>query len=81
MIIKYLELSDFRNYKDIHIDFSPDTNIFFGNNAQGKTNLLEAVFLTGTTKSYKGSHDSEIISFGKEYGIIRALFKTASVEL
>ena len=80
MIIKYLELSDFRNYKDIHIDFSPDTNIFFGNNAQGKTNLLEAVFLTGTTKSYKGSHDSEIISFGKEYGIIRALFNKKGID-
>ena len=80
MIIKYLELSDFRNYKDIHIDLSPDTNIFFGDNAQGKTNILEAVFLTGTTKSYKGSHDSEIISFGKDYGIIRALYKKKDVE-
>ena len=67
MIIEYLELSDFRNYEDIHIDLSPDTNIFFGENAQGKTNILEAVFITGTTRSHKGSHDSEIISFGKDY--------------
>ena len=40
------ELSDFRNYEDIHFDFSDRTYIFFGDNAQGKTNILEAVFLT-----------------------------------
>ena len=80
MIIKYLELSDFRNYDEIHIDLSPNTNIFFGDNAQGKTNILEAVFLTGTTKSHKGSHDSDIISFGKDYGVIRALFDKNDVE-
>ena len=80
MIIKYIELSDFRNYEDIHIDFSDRTNIFFGDNAQGKTNILEAVFLTGTTKSHKGSHDADIIRFGKEYGVIRALFEKSGVE-
>ena len=80
MIIEYLELSDFRNYEDIHIDLSPDTNIFFGENAQGKTNILEAVFITGTTRSHKGSHDSEIISFGKDYGIIRALFNKNNIK-
>lgn len=80
MIIKYIELSDFRNYEEIHIDFSPNANIFFGNNAQGKTNILEAVFMTGTSRSYKGSHDSDIISFGKEYGIIRALFTKNDIE-
>ncbi len=80
MIIKYLELSDFRNYDEIHIDFSSNTNIFFGNNAQGKTNILEAVFMTGTTKSHKGSHDIDIISFGKDFGIIRALFIKNDIE-
>lgn len=80
MIIKYIELSDFRNYEDIHIDFSDRTNIFFGDNAQGKTNILEAVFLTGTTKSHKGSHDADIIRFGKEYGVIRALFEKNGVD-
>lgn len=80
MIIKYLELSDFRNYSEVHIDLSQNTNIFFGDNAQGKTNILEAVFLTGTTKSHKGSHDFEIISFGKEYGVIRALFNKNNID-
>ncbi len=80
MIIKYLELSDFRNYDELHIDFSENTNILFGDNAQGKTNILESVFLMGTTKSHKGSKDSEIIRFGKEYGVIRALFEKNGVE-
>ena len=80
MIIEYLELSDFRNYDEVHIDLSPNTNIFFGNNAQGKTNILEAVFLTGTTKSHKGSHDADIISFGRDFGVIRALFNKNGVD-
>ena len=80
MIIKYLELSDFRNYDEMHIDLSPNTNIFFGDNAQGKTNILEAVFLTGTTKSHKGSHDADIISFGKSFGVIRALFNKNGID-
>ena len=80
MIIKSLEASDFRNYDNLKIDFSSGTNILYGDNAQGKTNILEAVFLTGTTKSHKGSHDSDIISFGKDYGVIRALFDKNNVE-
>ena len=80
MIIEYLELTDFRNYEEIHVDFSPNTNIFFGDNAQGKTNILESVYLMGTTKSHRGSHDSEIISFNKDYGVIRALFKKNDVD-
>ena len=42
------------------------TNLFYGNNAQGKTNILEAVYLCGTTKSHKGSKDREMIRFGEE---------------
>jgi DNA replication and repair protein RecF len=80
MIIEYLELTDYRNYDEIHVDFSPNTNIFFGDNAQGKTNILESVYITGTTKSHRGSHDSEIISFGKDFGVIRALFKKNDVD-
>ena len=45
MIIKSLELADFRNYDSLHIDFSKGTNILYGDNAQGKTNILEAIFL------------------------------------
>ena len=61
MIIKSLELVDYRNYKDLNIEFDPGTNILYGDNAQGKTNILEAIYLSATTKSHKGSKDKEMI--------------------
>ena len=61
MIIKSLELADFRNYRELNISFDEGTNILYGNNAQGKTNILEAIYLSATTKSHKGSKDKEII--------------------
>ena len=64
MILKSLELKDFRNYATAAITFSEGTNILYGDNAQGKTNILEAIILSSTTKSHKGSKDREIIRFG-----------------
>ena len=48
------------------MDFSEGTNIIYGDNAQGKTNILEAIYVAATTKSHKGSKDKEIINFDKE---------------
>ncbi|MBE5825351.1 MAG: DNA replication/repair protein RecF [Butyrivibrio sp.] len=75
MIIKSLELADFRNYENLKIDFSSGTNILYGDNAQGKTNILEAIFVSATTKSHKGSKDKEIIRFGKEEAHIRTILE------
>ncbi|WP_026509011.1 MULTISPECIES: DNA replication/repair protein RecF [unclassified Butyrivibrio] len=80
MIIKSLELADFRNYKNLRIEFSSGTNILYGDNAQGKTNILEAIYLAATTKSHKGSKDKEIISFGKEEGHIRTIIERDGAE-
>ncbi|MCR5785848.1 MAG: DNA replication/repair protein RecF [Eubacterium sp.] len=66
MIIKSLKLSNYRNYDSLEIDFDESINILYGNNAQGKTNILEAIYLSGTTRSHKGSKDKEIIKFGCE---------------
>lgn len=71
MIIKSLELADFRNYDSLHIDFSEGTNILYGNNAQGKTNILEAIYLSATTKSHKGSKDKDVVNFEKDEAHIR----------
>ncbi len=71
MNIKSLELDNFRNYDKLNIHFEEGTNILYGNNAQGKTNVLEAVYLSGTSKSHKGSKDKEMIRFGKEESHIR----------
>lgn len=74
MMIQSLELLNFRNYKKLSIDFDRSINILYGNNAQGKTNILEAIFLSGTTKSHKGSKDKEIIYFKEEQSHIRSVF-------
>lgn len=55
MIIKTIELNNFRNYENLKIDFDYGTNILYGDNAQGKTNILESAYVSGTTKSHKGS--------------------------
>ena len=73
MIIESLELKDFRNIEDVTIHFSNGTNIFYGDNAQGKTNLLEALFMVSTTKSHRGTKDKDIINFEKEEGHIRTV--------
>ena len=73
MIIKKLRLNNFRNYEELEIDFSDGVNILFGDNAQGKTNILEAVFLAATTKSLRGSRDRDMIRFGQEEAHISAV--------
>ncbi|MDE7435856.1 MAG: DNA replication/repair protein RecF [Lachnospiraceae bacterium] len=72
MIIKSIELQNFRNYENMNIHFDDGTNILYGDNAQGKTNILESAYVSGTTKSHKGSRDKEMISFGKDEAHIRA---------
>jgi DNA replication and repair protein RecF len=66
MNIRSIELKNFRNYENLEIFFDEGTNILFGDNAQGKTNILEAAYMSGTTKSHKGSRDKEMIRFGEE---------------
>lgn len=80
MIIKTLELADFRNYETLNIIFDKGTNILFGDNAQGKTNILEAIYISATTKSHKGSKDKEIIHFDKEEAHIRTYLEKEDVE-
>lgn len=64
MYIDSLEVKDFRNYNSMNIRFKKGTNILFGNNAQGKTNILEAIYLCGTSKSHRSAKDKEMIRFG-----------------
>ena len=73
MIIKSIELKNFRNYEDLNISFDKGTNILYGDNAQGKTNVLEAAYMSGTTKSHKGSKDKEMIRFNEQEAHIRTV--------
>lgn len=66
MYIESLQLKNFRNYQSLDLRLDQGTNILYGDNAQGKTNILEAVYMCGTTKSHRGSKDREVIHFQEE---------------
>ncbi len=80
MIIKSLELMNFRNYEFLDLKFSEGTNILYGDNAQGKTNVLEAIYMSATTKSHKGSKDKDIVCFDKEEAHIRTYLAKEGIE-
>ncbi len=79
MYINNLALSNFRNYENLNISFSKGTNILYGDNAQGKTNILESIYMSATTKSHRGSRDKDIIRFGEEESHIRVDLKKRDV--
>ncbi len=80
MYIKSLELQNYRNYEQLNISFNPKINILYGDNAQGKTNILEAIFLSATTKSHRGSKDKEIIRFNEDNAHIRSFISKNDVD-
>ncbi|MEE1313383.1 MAG: DNA replication/repair protein RecF [Lachnospiraceae bacterium] len=80
MYIKSLELKNYRNYEDLAVSFSPGSNLFFGDNAQGKTNILESIYVSGTSKSHRGSKDKELIRFGEDESHIRLILNKRDVD-
>lgn len=66
MKINKLKLKKFRNYNDIDLVFNSKVNVFTGENANGKTNILEAIYLSAIGKSFRTSHDIEMIKFGED---------------
>jgi DNA replication and repair protein RecF len=80
MYIQSLELSNYRNYDSLNISFDTGTTILYGDNAQGKTNILEAIYISATTKSHRGSKDKEIIQFDKDESHIRTFVKKHDIE-
>jgi len=79
MIVKSLKLKNFRNYDLLDLEFDETTNIFYGDNAQGKTNILESIYLTGTTKSHRGTKDRDMIQFGQEEAHIETVVEKKGV--
>ena len=63
MIIESLELLNFRNYERECFEFDKNTNVLYGDNAQGKTNVLEAIYFCSTSRSHNGSKDKQMIRF------------------
>lgn len=77
--VKSLKLKNFRNYDLLNLDFDEEANIFYGDNAQGKTNILEAAYLSGTTKSHRGAKDKELIRFGSEESHIETVVEKKGI--
>lgn len=67
MYLNEIQLQNFRNYETQNVKFHPKVNIITGNNAQGKTNLLEAIYIMSLGKSFRTNRDSEMIGFDKDY--------------
>ena len=65
-----IRLRDFRNYENVQLDFDPGVNLIVGDNAQGKTNLLEAISYLGSGKSFRAMKTSEMVRFGADFADI-----------
>lgn len=79
MHIEFIEVGNFRNYQQEKLEFHPHTNILYGDNAQGKTNILESIFVCGTTNSHKGSRDREMIRMGQQEAHIRMVIQKKEI--
>ena len=80
MVIKSLKLKNYRNYDLLDLKFDPKTNILYGDNAQGKTNILEALYLSGTTKSHRGTKDRDVIQFGYDESHIETIIEKRNID-
>ena len=74
MLITNLKLQNFRNYEQLNIDFNKGINIIYGDNAQGKTNILEAIFVTALGKSFRTNKEKELIKMGELFSKIEVGF-------
>lgn len=76
MILQHLELTNFRNYEHIDIAFGSHKNFLIGRNAQGKTNILEAIYILCLSKSFRTSFDKEGIRFSQDHYILKGKFES-----
>lgn len=75
MRIESLKLTNFRNYDNLSINLNPYINIFIGNNGQGKTNILESIYILSLTKSNRYGNDSDVIKFNEKISKIEGIIR------
>jgi len=75
MHIKSLKLNNFRNYNNLNMNFSEKTNVLYGSNAQGKTNILEALFICASGRSHRTTKESELIKFNEPGFYIKIIYE------
>ena len=79
MKLTNLQLQNFRNYESVQLEFTDGVHVFIGENAQGKTNLMESIYALAMTKSYRTTNDKELIGWKKEFATIKGTVeKTAT---
>lgn len=71
MYLSEIELRNFRNYENRKVAFSPGINVFIGENAQGKTNLLEAIYVLAMTRSHRTANDRELINWQAKEALVK----------
>lgn len=83
MRIKKLKVENFRNLENLDIEFSEGVNIIYGNNAQGKTNIIESIYIFSFGKSFRANKDIELLKFDKEYFLsnIKIMKKDRELEM
>lgn len=75
MLISNIKLQNFRNYKELELELNKGINIFYGDNAQGKTNVIESIFLCSIGKSFRTSKEKEVIKLGEQFSKININYK------
>lgn len=81
MYLESLTLKDFRNFGDVQTHFDPYINVFLGQNAQGKTNMLEAIYFLALTRSHRTSSDKELIKFGSKFAGLQGKVHKSQIEV
>lgn len=81
MWLEHISLRNYRNYKDAKVNFSPKLNIFLGENAQGKTNMMEAIYFLALTRSHRTRSDKELVNFTEDNFAISGLVHRSSGQL
>jgi DNA replication and repair protein RecF len=80
MVLKRIKLISFRNYQALDLDLKDGVTVLVGDNAQGKTNIIEAIFLCATTRSHRTMHDREMIKWDASIGYARVEFESKGVK-
>ena len=81
MNLNKLTLENFRNYERLQLEFSPGVNLIVGNNAQGKTNLLEAIHYCALGRSHRTSQDKEVVCKGADFAAVGVQLQKSSVRI
>ncbi len=80
MYLKRISLKNFRNYSSLKISFNKGINIIYGNNAQGKTNLLESIYVLALTNTFRNVNDVNLIMYNKEFFKIDGVLKNSKLD-